>query len=122
MSCTCNTTPCVHTTANQSLVESVGRKFIYVGPPTQVEQDENGTGGIVFYIPYSYNYTVSNTDVVVSGTEPAGLTTSISSNPEGVTSIKVETPEDTVFVGGPYSTVFTVFGIATTVTIYATLQ
>jgi hypothetical protein len=120
-SCTCPG-PCEHHTATQSKVEAVGRQFAFLGPPTQVEQDENDVGGIDFFIPYTFNSTLLASDVLISGTFPTGLAATVGVNSEGLTSIRVTTPSGTVFVGGPYSTVFTVFGVATTVTIYATLQ
>ena len=122
MSCNCPPGECIHTVPNQSTPAPTGRQFLFLGEPTQVEQDENGDGGILFYIPYSYNFTLDADDVVVSGSPPASLEVTVGTNDDGVTSLVVTTPEGTVFAPGTYSTTFTVFGIAITVIIYGTLQ
>ncbi len=120
--CNCNSDACIHTTANQTTPESVGRQFVYVGEPFHVEQDEAGVGGVTFDIPYNYNFSLATTDVVISGSPPTGLAVTIRTNAEGVTVIRTSTPVNTVFAPGTYATVFTTFGVATTVTIYGELQ
>lgn len=121
-SCNCNDSNCVHLTANQSPLEPVGRQFAFLGPPTQAEQDENSAGGISFFIPYTYNASLTAADVVITGSNPTGLSAAIRANDEGITSILVTTPAGTVFAPGTYASIFTVFAIATTVTIYGELQ
>ena len=121
--CGCGQADCEHVVASREAVTAVGRQFAWLESSMQVEQDENGDGGVSFSIPFTSNVSVAVADVVVSGTNPAGLTVNtVGVDTYGKKVVNCSTPEGTVFAPGTYASIFTVFGKPITVTIYGTLQ
>jgi hypothetical protein len=97
-----------------SKVESIGRKFQYISPVSQVEQGD-GDVGVTWSQDFISNVPVEVADVIIGGTPIPGLAALISGN-------RIIFSTTTAIAGGPIAITVSVFAKVLNIDVYDSPQ